>query len=45
MIRILLCIFGAWLIAIIARDTVSRDSAVPFGILSFTLLLFATGAV
>lgn len=44
-ILILLCLLGAWGAYYVARDTVGEASAVPISILSFTLLLFATGAV
>lgn len=45
MILILCCLGGAYGISLIARDTLSRDSQIPVAIISFALLLFATGAV
>ena len=45
MLLILFCLAAAVGISLVARDTVGEASTVPFGILAFTLLLFATGAL
>lgn len=45
MILILIDLAFAYGISLIARDTLSRDSQIPIAIISFALLLFATGAV
>lgn len=45
MILVLCCLGGAYGISLVARDTVSEAAQVPFGLISFALLLFATGAV